>query len=77
MNDVQRKVTGYVLCVSDKGDELSVQRWKVYRLVEPESNDPASMLRVVDEEGEDYLYPRDWFVTVDLPQAAIDALEAA
>ena len=47
---------------------------KVYRLARPERNDPPGDLRVVDESGEDYLYPRDWFVPVSLPAKARRAL---
>lgn len=67
----------YVLCITDQGDEFSVQKGKVYRIVKSDANDPSSMIRIVDEEGEDYPYPRDWFVAVDLPKAAIDALDTA
>jgi hypothetical protein len=33
------------------------------------------MLRVIDEEGEDYLYPRGWFLPIELPQNIAEALE--
>jgi hypothetical protein len=69
--------TDYVICLYDQGDALSVLKGEVYKVVTPEANDPDAMIRIIDEEGEDYLYPRDWFVAIDLPQAAIDALEAA
>lgn len=67
----------YVLCVSREGDELSVVWGKVYRVLDSQPNDPDSMLRVVDETFEDYLYPRQWFAAVSLSQEAITALEVA
>jgi hypothetical protein len=67
----------YVLCVDNRENPVSLERQKLYRVVEPEANDPESYVRIVDESGEDYIFPRDWFVAIDLPQAAIDALEAA
>lgn len=75
MNDQEN--TKYVVCISNRGNELSVVKGRLYKLVEREPNDPPSMIRLIDEEGEDYLYPSDWFVAVELPQTAIAALEAA
>ena len=43
----------------------------------PEPSDPASMMRVIDESGEDYLYPASWFVPMDLPPKVRRALAAA
>ena len=50
---------------------------KAYRVIRPQPNDPKHLLRVIDEEGEDYLYPADWFVPIDLPPRAKKALAAA
>jgi hypothetical protein len=49
----------------DKNIDLIVG--KVYRVLRPEKLDGAHDLRVVDECGEDYLYPADWFVPIDVP----------
>ena len=67
----------YVICVSDRGDELSVVKGKVYRVVDPEPQDNAKDIRVIDETGEDYLYDRTWFEQVTLTDRTITALEAA
>lgn len=66
----------YVICLVDRG-ELSVMKGKVYRVVDPDPNDPATDLRIIDEEGEDYPYPREWFGEVQLSPNIIAALEAA
>jgi hypothetical protein len=50
---------------------------KAYKVIRPEANDPAYFFRVVDDEGEDYLYPADWFFPVELPPKAKRALVAA
>ena len=49
---------------------------KIYRVVKPKRNDRPSDIRVLDESGEDYQYPRVWFVPVDLPLKAKKALAA-
>lgn len=58
----------YALCVENGQDEyeLVLRRGKAYRVIRPRKNDPQSSFRVVDEEGEDYLYPRRWFVPLGL-----------
>ena len=72
-----RRQPAFVLCVTDRGDGLSVLRGKLYRVVKPEANDPRSMLRVIDETAEDYLYPRDWFVPVAVPAARREEVRQA
>lgn len=72
-----RQTSQYVMCAQNDGNEIDLIVGKLYRAVEPDPNDSENEIRVIDESGEDYLYPRNWFIAVDLPQAAIDALEAA
>ena len=69
--------TGYYLCITDRGEPLSVLPGRVYRVLEPRLRDGGDSLRVVDEVGEDYLYPRDWFLKLDVPVEMSGLLEAA
>jgi hypothetical protein len=55
------------MCVDNRGNEGSLWIGKVYRVIKPERLDQPSDLRVIDEEGEDYLYSAKQFVTVELP----------
>ena len=41
---------------------------KIYELLVDPRAEEHNMVRVVDEEGEDYLYPRDWFLPIELPE---------
>jgi len=47
---------------------------RVYQVLPDESAANDSYIRVVDESGEDYLYPADYFVSITLPEAAEGAL---
>jgi hypothetical protein len=67
----------YVICVLNQGDELTVLKGKIYRVVDPAPNDRPSDIRIVDETGEDYLYDRNWFMDMPVPRAVVEALEAA
>jgi hypothetical protein len=55
----------YVRCTSNNGSEASLNLDEIYRALEPTALERESgMLRIVDNEGEDYLYPARWFVEV-------------
>jgi hypothetical protein len=63
----------FVLCIENK-DTDDLEKGKVYRCIPDEDALQEGYLRIVDESGEDYLYPDSYFVPVDLPQRAQDAL---
>lgn len=65
----------FVVCIRNEGCE-DLQLRKLYQVLPDESAGRSSYLRVVDDSGEDYLYPADNFLPVDLPSAVEDALAA-
>ena len=60
----------FALCINNRGYEGSLVLGKVYRIIKPEQNDRPSDFRIVDEEGEDYLYTANRFVPIELPLRA-------
>lgn len=66
----------YVICVRTEGTE-DLEVCKIYRVLSDESALARGHLRVIDESGEDYLYPADWFVMVEVPEEVERALDAA
>jgi hypothetical protein len=71
-----KKRVGFVLCIEAGEYDGELVVGKVYRAIRPEPRDRAVDLRVIDESGEDYLYPVKWFVPVELPAKAKRALAA-
>ena len=65
-----------VVCVKNAGYEASLELRKIYRVVEDSEALAHKLLRVVDESGEDYLYPRSNFLPVILPNATRRAVLA-
>ncbi len=61
------KVHDYAICVENTGYEASLEIRKVYDLIEDDDAAQHGLLRVVDESGEDYLFPKEFFVVLDLP----------
>jgi len=65
--------TRFAICLKNKGSEDLIVR-KVYQVLPDEKADKHGLLRVIDESGEDYLYPANYFFFVDLPQKVEQAL---
>ncbi len=67
----------FVVCVKNEGYAASLELRKIYEVVPDERSADHQMIRVVDESGEDYLYPSDFFITIDLPKPIEQALALA
>ena len=74
MAEKKRAVRQFVVCVSNKGYEASLERHKIYVVVPDRDAERDGDIRVVDESGEDYLYPADWFVSLEVPKAVQESL---
>lgn len=66
----------YVVCIHNDGYPVSLELRKVYLTMPDEGEPDLGLIRVVDESGEDYLYPGDWFVPVELTEEAEIAFSA-
>jgi hypothetical protein len=66
-----------VICVRNEGYEASLELRKIYCVVDDAEAESHRLLRIVDESGEDYLYPRANFLPVVLPSATKRAVLAA
>jgi hypothetical protein len=66
-----------VLCLRNKGYEASLERRKIYQVVPDHDAATHRQLRVIDESGEDYLYPETFFAPINLPRPLRRAVLAA
>jgi hypothetical protein len=64
-----------VLCIKNGGHPASLEILKVYRKLSDHSAQTRGFVRVVDESGEDYLYPDKWFLSLDLSPAIARAVK--
>ena len=69
MPETKKSTRRFAVCVQNDGYEASLERNKIYVLIADPDAEQEGDIRVVDESGEDYLYPADWFVPVDVPKA--------
>jgi len=67
----------FVLCVNDGGHPESLETRKLYETIEDTKASAEGMIRVIDESGEDYLYPQSNFVELSLPSSITGKLKLA
>ena len=60
----------FVLCIGNDGYQGSLERRKIYRRIADSQAESKGILRLVDESGEDYLFPSDYFVPIQVPTEA-------
>jgi len=67
----------FVVCLKNKGYEVSLERRKIYQVLPDPDAARHKQIRVIDESGEDYLYPQSFFAPIELPQTLRRAVQAA
>ncbi len=65
-----------MLCVENRDCE-DLERRKIYQVLPDDEASKEGYLRVIDESGEDYLYPESYFILLQLPRKAKEALQVA
>ena len=56
-----------VICLNNEGYEVSLEKRKIYIALTDDDADKHGLVRILDESGEDYLYPSSLFTQVELP----------
>ncbi len=76
---MKRKNPGlkFAVCINNADYSASLELHKIYRVLPDEDAAIDGDLRVIDESGEDYLYPADYFVFIELPSAVEKSLSRA
>jgi len=76
MND-QQKTKHFAICICNEGYEVSLGEAQVFEVLDDSDAVRHHQIRVIDESGEDYLYPENYFIKIALPQAIERALADA
>ena len=74
MKEQKKAVSQFAVCINNVDYPASLERHKIYRVLPDEDAAVDGDMRVIDESGEDYLYPAEYFVFVELPQAVAESL---
>ena len=67
----------FVVCINNEDYPASLELHKIYRLLPDEDADAEGDIRIIDESGEDYLYPASYFVPIHVPHAVEESLRRA
>jgi hypothetical protein len=67
----------FVVCVRNTGYPASLELRKIYQALTDPEGEAHGLIRVIDESGEDYLYPQKFFMPLNLPQPVESALRRA
>ena len=67
----------FVVCINNEDYPASLELHKIYRVISDEDADAEGDLRIIDESGEDYLYPASYFVPINIPHIVEESLRRA
>jgi hypothetical protein len=73
MSRREKTATKFAVCIQSDDADLLTPRM-IYQVLPDESAAKSNYIRVVDNEGEDYIYPAEYFIFLDLPQEIERAL---
>jgi hypothetical protein len=65
LTDMKREAQ-FVICIANKGYPASLELRKIYQIIPDKAATRLHQLRIIDESGEDYLHPKDYFAPVAL-----------
>jgi hypothetical protein len=67
----------FVVCISNEDYPAALELHKIYRLIPDENAEAEGDIRIIDESGEDYIYPASYFVTINVPHMVEESLRRA
>ena len=59
----------FVVCIKNQDYPVSLELRKIYQVIPDTWASENQQIRIIDETGEDYLYPMDYFVPIELPES--------
>jgi hypothetical protein len=71
------KSQGFAVCLKNAGFEASLEVRKLYPVLRDTGAETVGLIRVIDESGEDYVYPAELFQKLTLPAEVQRALRLA
>ena len=74
MKRSKQKLQEFVVCINNSNYPASLELHKIYRIVSDKEADLKGDIRVIDESGEDYLYPSSYFVPIQVPHSVEESL---
>lgn len=74
MKKADENAPQFAVCINNTEYPASLELHKIYRVLPDEDAAQDGDIRVVDESGEDYLYPAEYFVPIEVPREVAESL---
>ena len=74
MQESKQSLPEFVVCINNSDYPASLELHKIYRVLTDEDATKEGDIRIIDESGEDYLYPSSYFVPIQVPQTVEKSL---
>jgi hypothetical protein len=68
MKTKQEVTTQFAICINNADYPASLELHKIYRIIPDLDASEEGDIRIIDESGEDYLYPAEYFISLELPK---------
>jgi len=68
------RIMNFVVCIDNTDYPASLEKHKIYRVLPDDDAAEDGDIRVVDESGEDYLYPSSYFTPIEVPKKVEESL---
>jgi hypothetical protein len=74
MQESKENLPEFVVCINNSDYPASLELHKIYRVLVDKDIIEEGDIRIIDESGEDYLYPSSYFVPIQVPQTVEKSL---
>ena len=74
MQKSKQNLPEFVVCINNSDYPASLELHKIYRVIADKEAEDEGDIRVIDESGEDYIYPSSYFVPIQVPQTVEESL---
>ena len=74
MQEAKQNFSEFVVCINNSDYPASLELHKIYRVIADKEAEDEGDIRIIDESGEDYIYPSSYFVPIKVPQTVEESL---
>jgi hypothetical protein len=74
MKESKHNSSEFVVCINNTDYPASLELHKIYRVIDDKEAEDEGDIRIVDESGEDYIFPSSYFVPIQVPQTVEESL---
>ena len=74
MKKSKQNISDFVVCINNSDYPASLELHKIYRVIADKEAEEDGDIRIIDESGEDYIYPSSYFVPIQVPQTVEESL---